>query len=129
MALIRPSGMATIMAMIAPMKMVPQNSGIAPNAPDEPAWSGRIAVCGLQLVPNRNSMGETRLKKRSDSNRSERTMPSVVRIDQGCEEEEPHHQSPDPSAGAEMRREARSDENTSEVQLLMRNSYAVSCLT
>jgi hypothetical protein len=29
-ALIRPSGMATIMAMIAPMKIVPQNSGIAP---------------------------------------------------------------------------------------------------
>ena len=33
--------------MIAPMKNVPQNSGIEPNAPDEPAWSARIAVCGL----------------------------------------------------------------------------------
>ena len=29
--------MATIIAMIAPMKIVPQNKGIAPNAPDEPA--------------------------------------------------------------------------------------------
>ena len=28
--------MATIIAMIAPMKIVPQNSGTAPNAPDEP---------------------------------------------------------------------------------------------
>ena len=72
--------MATIMAIIAPMKAVPQNSGIEPKAPDEPAWSARIAVCGLQVVPNRNSVGLTRLKKRMDSNSSERTIPSVVRI-------------------------------------------------
>ena len=26
---------------------VPANSGTAPNAPDEPTWSARIAVCGL----------------------------------------------------------------------------------
>ena len=66
------------MAMIAPMKIVPQNNGTAPNAPDDPAWSARIAVCGLQLVPNRNSTGDTIEKKRSDSNSSERTIPSVV---------------------------------------------------
>ena len=68
------------MAMIAPMKIVPQKSGIAPNAPDEPAWSARIAVCGLQFVPNRNSAGLTIEKKRIDSNRSEATIPAVVRI-------------------------------------------------
>jgi hypothetical protein len=33
--------MATIMAMIAPMKAVPQNSGIEPNSPDDPAWSAQ----------------------------------------------------------------------------------------
>ena len=72
--------MATIMAMIAPMNAVPQNSGIDPKAPDDPAWSARMAVCGLQVVPNRNSVGLTRLKKRRISNSSDRTMPSVVRI-------------------------------------------------
>ena len=49
--------MATIIAMIAPMNAVPQNSGIEPKAPDDPAWSARSAVCGLQVVPNRNSVG------------------------------------------------------------------------
>ena len=34
---ITPSGIATTMAMIAPMKIVPQNSGTAPNAPELPA--------------------------------------------------------------------------------------------
>ena len=68
------------MAMIAPMKAVPQNKGTDPNAPDDPAWSARIAVCGLHVVPNRNSVGLTMPKKRSDSNNSDSTMPSVVRI-------------------------------------------------
>jgi len=36
MALIRPSGIATAMAMIAPMKMVPQKSGTAPKASSLP---------------------------------------------------------------------------------------------
>ena len=67
------------MAMIAPMKIVPQNKGTEPNAPDDPAWSARIAVCGLHWVPNRNSVGLTRLKKRKLSNSRDRTMPSVVR--------------------------------------------------
>src|SRR4028119_1120356 len=77
MALISPSGIATTIAMIAPMKMVPQKSGIAPKAPDEPAWSARMAVCGLQLRPVKNSTGETIEKKRSDSNSSDRTRPNA----------------------------------------------------
>jgi len=36
MALMRPKGIATIMAMIAPMKIVPQKSGTAPNASSFP---------------------------------------------------------------------------------------------
>ena len=66
--------MATIMAMIAPMKAVPQNNGTDPNAPDDPAWSARIAVCGLHVVPNRNSVGLTMPKKRKDSNSSDRRL-------------------------------------------------------
>ena len=72
--------MATIIAMIAPMKIVPQNKGIEPNAPDEPAWSARIATCGLHDRPNRNSSSGTSLKKRRDSKSSERMIPSVVKI-------------------------------------------------
>ena len=68
------------MAMIAPMNTVPQNKGIEPNAPDEPAWSARIAVCGLHCVPNRKSAGGTMLKKRRLSNISESRIPSVVRM-------------------------------------------------
>jgi hypothetical protein len=47
--------MATIMAMIAPMKIVPQNKGTEPNAPDEPAWSARKRGLRAPFVPNRNS--------------------------------------------------------------------------
>ena len=42
--------MATIIAMIAPMKMVPQKRGIAPKAPDEPAWSARNQVVKCTLA-------------------------------------------------------------------------------
>ena len=95
--------MATIMAMIAPMKAVPQNSGIEPNAPDEPAWSARIAVCGLQVVPNRNSVGLTSLKKRRLSNSSDRTMPSVVRMAiSDAADQQAHHPALDPGPGAEI---------------------------
>ena len=72
--------MATIIAMIAPMKTVPQNRGIEPNAPDDPAWSARIAVCGLHDRPKRKSPGGTNLKNRAISNSSDRTIPSVVKI-------------------------------------------------
>ena len=55
--------MATIIAMIAPIRIVPQNRGIEPNAPDEPAWSARIAVCGLQDRPNRKSVERHQLEE------------------------------------------------------------------
>ena len=89
--------------MIAPMKTVPQNSGIEPKAPDEPAWSARSAVCGLQFVPNRNSVGLTSLKKRRLSNSSDRTMPSVVRIAiSDAPSEQAHQPALDAAARAEI---------------------------
>ena len=102
MALISPSGIATIIAMIAPMKTVPQKSGIAPNAPEEPAWSARIAVCGLQVDPKRNSTGETMLKKRSDSKSKREDDPERGQDrDQRGEQERHHHQPLDPGPGPE----------------------------
>ena len=71
--------MATIMAMIAPMKAVPQNSGIDPKA-------GRSGLVGAQRGLGTPGGAEqefarlTRLKKRRLSNSSDRTMPSVVRM-------------------------------------------------
>jgi hypothetical protein len=53
MALISPNGMATIIAITAPMKKVPQNSGTAPS--DLPGSAASI-TCGLQCVPNRKSV-------------------------------------------------------------------------
>src|SRR6056297_1876369 len=79
MADISPIGPATSMA-IKEISRVPANSGIAPKAPEAPTWSMRSAVCGLQLVPNRNSVTGTRWKKRIDSNSTDRTIPTVVRI-------------------------------------------------
>ena len=73
-----PTGTATIMAMRV-INNVPANSGTAPKAPELPTWSSRMAVCGLHSVPNRNSVNETRRKKRTASNRSESTMPMVIR--------------------------------------------------
>ena len=57
---------------------VPQNSGTAPNAPEEPTWSARIAVCGLHCSPNRNSYHGTLPKKRQASNATDAMMPTVV---------------------------------------------------
>ena len=59
---------------------VPVNSGTAPKAPDEPTWSARMASCGLQFRPNRNSVIGTIWKKRIDSNSTEMTMPMVVKM-------------------------------------------------
>ncbi len=59
---------------------VPVNSGTAPKLPDEPTWSARIAVCGLQLSPNRNSVIGTCWKNRIASNSTDRTIPMVVKI-------------------------------------------------
>ncbi|MNF16358.1 hypothetical protein D3C80_2193400 [compost metagenome] len=39
-----------------------------------------MAICGLQCVPNRKSSGLTTAKKRIASNRSDSTMPMVVRM-------------------------------------------------
>ncbi len=61
--------------MIAPISTVPQNSGMPPKV------SGCGApLVGAQVVPNSSSAGETRRKKRIDSNSSDSTMPNVVRI-------------------------------------------------
>jgi hypothetical protein len=60
------------------MSAVPANSGTAPNEPDEPTWSARIAICGLQEVPNRKSMGEMIAKNRKASKATDATMPIVV---------------------------------------------------
>jgi len=65
---------------IKEISIVPTNSGTAPKAPEEPTWSARMAVCGLQLVPNRNSVTGTASKKRRDSNSTESKMPRVVKI-------------------------------------------------
>ena len=79
MAANRPTGTATIIA-ITVISIVPANTGIAPNAPDAPTWSARMAVCGLHSSPNRKSTGETLVKKVSASNSSDSTMPTVVRM-------------------------------------------------
>ena len=79
MAANSPTGAATIIAMNE-MSRVPAKRGIAPKAPEEPTWSSRIAVCGLQARPNRKSASGTWPKKRSASNSTERTMPRVVKI-------------------------------------------------
>ena len=66
---------------MAVIRNVPANSGTAPNAPDEPTWSARSAVCGLHCRPNRNSVIGTFWKKRIDSNTTEKTIPAVVAIE------------------------------------------------
>ena len=60
------------------MSAVPANSGTAPNEPDDPTWSARIAICGLQEVPNRKSMGEMIAKNRKASKATDATIPIVV---------------------------------------------------
>ena len=70
-------GTAMTMAMNE-ISAVPANSGTAPNDPDEPTWSARIAICGLHEVPNRKSIGEIIEKNRNASNATEATMPMVV---------------------------------------------------
>jgi hypothetical protein len=74
---ISPMGTATLSAM-AEINAVPANSGTAPNEPEAPTWSARIAVCGLHCRPNRNSIGDTDWKKRNDSTSTDSTMPMVV---------------------------------------------------
>jgi hypothetical protein len=68
-------GTATTMA-IKEMSEVPANSGTAPKAPDEPTWSARIAICGLQLVPKTNSLTGTMPKNREASKTIDSTIPT-----------------------------------------------------
>jgi hypothetical protein len=76
-AAMRPSGTAVSMQTRL-ISSVPAKSGTAPKAPEAPICSARMAVCGLQVVPRRNSAGGTRAKKRSASDSSDSTMPTVV---------------------------------------------------
>ncbi len=78
-AVSKPIGTATSIE-IPVISSVPVNSGTAPKLPDEPTWSARIAVCGLQLSPNRNSVRGTSRKKRIASKSTDMTMPIVVNI-------------------------------------------------
>ena len=71
--------MATARA-IAEIRSVPVKTGMAPKEPPAVTWPSRMGICGSQLRPKKNSSGETRSKKRKASNRSESTMPSVVRM-------------------------------------------------
>ena len=75
----RPTGTATSIAR-PEINNVPVNSGTAPNAPDAPTWSARIAVCGLHDRPNRKSSNDTCWKNRNASTNTDRKMPIVVRI-------------------------------------------------
>ena len=59
-------GTATTMA-IAEISAVPKKTGTAPKAPEEPTWSARMAIWGLQPTPNRKSVTGTTLKNRMAS--------------------------------------------------------------
>ena len=74
-----PIGMATIIA-ITEITSVPRNTGTAPKAPAPATWSGRMAICGSQRSPKKNSCGGTISKKAQASQSSEAMMPTVVRI-------------------------------------------------
>jgi len=74
-----PNGPATVIATAA-MSPVPTSSGITPNAPLDPTWSSRMAICGLQFSPNRKSNSGTASRKRRVSNSSDKAIPTVVRI-------------------------------------------------
>ena len=74
----RPMGTAISIAM-PEIIAVPRNSGTAPKLPEDPTWSARIAVCGLQTVPNRNSCTDTERKNRMDSYTTDSTMPTVTK--------------------------------------------------
>ena len=56
------------------------NTGTAPKLPDDPTWPSLIDICGLQCVPNKNSVTATDSKKRSVSNNNDNTIPSVIKM-------------------------------------------------
>ena len=51
------------------------------HEPDEIRRLARIAVCGLHCTPKRKSQNGTAWKKRSDSKKSDMTIPTVVRTE------------------------------------------------
>ena len=57
----RPIGTATTMA-IAAITSVPRKTGTAPKAPAPATWSARMAICGSQRRPKKNSAGGTSRK-------------------------------------------------------------------
>ena len=59
---------------------MPRNTGTAPKAPAPATWSARMAICGSQRRPKKNSCGGTSSKKAQASQSSEAMMPTVVRI-------------------------------------------------
>ena len=59
---------------------VPAKTGMAPKAPEEPIWSERMDICGLQFRPNKNSFTGIILKKRIASKSTDNTMPIVVKM-------------------------------------------------
>ena len=59
---------------------VPANSGMAPKDPEPPAWPSRIAICGLQWVPNKKSLIGIVSKKRLASKVRDKIIPTVVNI-------------------------------------------------
>ena len=75
----RPIGMATDIATKV-ISNVPENIGIAPNAPWLATWSSLIAVWGLHARPNKKSKKGTFSKKRIASKINEKTIPIVVII-------------------------------------------------
>ena len=66
MAVNSPTGIATTMAMVE-ISRVPMKTGTAPKAPAPATWSSRMAICGSQRRPNRNSCNGTRRKNSKDS--------------------------------------------------------------
>ena len=59
---------------------VPVKTGIAPNDPEAATWSSLRAICGDQVVPKKNSKGETSEKNLRVSNNNDDTIPSVTII-------------------------------------------------
>ena len=57
-----PVGIAISMA-ITEITSVPRNTGTAPKAPAPATWSARMAICGSQRRPKKNSCGGTSRKK------------------------------------------------------------------
>jgi hypothetical protein len=90
------------------MKIVPQKTGTAPNAPVEAIWSARIGVCGLQLNPKRNSETCTWEKNLDDEREDD-----AERCEHGedrADNQQPAKDAVDAVASPEIGRQARARE-------------------